>query len=86
MSKNHIRLKEARVAYSFGDKFKKQTGIDNLTIYMKGVNLWLYTFDKDLTFDPESNSNAYGGWGGKGLYDYTSPIMKSISLGFQIDF
>ena len=83
---DHIRLKEARVAYSFGDKFKKQTGIDNLTIYMKGVNLWLYTFDKDLTFDPESNSNAYGGWAGKGLYDYTSPIMKSISLGFQVDF
>ncbi len=83
---DHIRLKEAKVAYSFGDKFKQQTGIQNLTIYAKGVNLWLYTFDKDLTFDPEANSNAYGGWAGKGLYDYTSPIMKSISLGVSIDF
>jgi TonB-linked SusC/RagA family outer membrane protein len=83
---DHIRLKEAKVAYSFGDKFKQQTGIHNLTIYAKGVNLWLYTFDEDLTFDPESNSNAYGGWAGKGLYDYTSPIMKSISLGISVDF
>lgn len=83
---DHIRLKEAKFAYSFGDKFKKQTGIENLTIYAKGVNLWLYNFDDDLRFDPESNSNAAGGWRGKGLYDNTSPIMRSISLGVTIDF
>lgn len=83
---DHIRLKEAKLAYSFGDKFKTQTGIDNFTVYVKGVNLWLYAFDDKLTFDPESNSNAAGGWRGKGLYDNTSPIMRSISLGFTIDF
>lgn len=83
---DHIRLKEAKFAYSFGDKFKKQTGIENLTIYAKGVNLWLYNFDDDLRFDPESNSNDAGGWRGKGLYDNTSPIMRSISLGVTIDF
>ena len=83
---DHIRLKEAKLAYSFGDKFKSQTGIDNLTIYTKGVNLWLYAFDDKLTFDPESNSNEAGGWRGKGLYDNTAPIYKSISVGVVIDF
>lgn len=83
---DHIRLKEARLAYSFGKQFKEQIGISNLTIYTKGVNLWMYAFDKDLKFDPESNSNAAAGWAGKGLYDNTSPIMKSISLGVIIDF
>ena len=83
---DHIRLKEARIAYSFGKQFKEQIGIDNLTIYSKAVNLWMYAFDKDLKFDPESNSNAASGWRGKGLYDNTSPIMKSISLGVIIDF
>ncbi|MFV0153122.1 SusC/RagA family TonB-linked outer membrane protein [Empedobacter falsenii] len=83
---DHIRLKEVKIAYTFNDLFKKSTGVDNLTIYAKGVNLWLYTFDKNLDFDPESNSNAYGGAAGKGLYDYTSPIMKSISLGVSLDF
>lgn len=83
---DHIRLKEAKVAYSFGNKFKEQTGISNLTVYVKGTNLWLYAFDKTLTFDPESNSNAYGAFWGKGIYDYTSPLMRTVSLGVSIDF
>lgn len=83
---DHIRLKEAKISYSFGNVLKN-AGVDNLTIYLRGVNLWLYTFDKNLTFDPESNSNAAGAtWEGKGLYDYTSPIMRSYSFGISLDF
>ena len=74
------------MAYSFGDKLKN-AGIDNLTIYLKGQNLITWVFDDTLTFDPESNSNAYSyGWQGKGVFDYTSPIMKSYSIGLSIDF
>lgn len=84
---DHIRLKEARLSYSFGNVFKDAVGINNLTVYLRGVNLWIYTFDKNLTFDPEANSNAGGGtWAGKGLYDYTSPIMRSMSFGISVDF
>ncbi|MBH1959041.1 MAG: SusC/RagA family TonB-linked outer membrane protein [Flavobacteriia bacterium] len=83
---DHIRLKEAKLSYSFGNVLK-DAGVDNLTLYMRGVNLWLYTFDKNLTFDPEANSNAAGAsWAGKGLYDYTSPIMRSVSFGVSLDF
>ncbi|MPS74391.1 SusC/RagA family TonB-linked outer membrane protein [Epilithonimonas hungarica] len=83
---DHIRLKEAKISYSFGPLLK-DAGIDNLTLYLRGFNLWLYTFDKSLTFDPEANSNAAGAsWQGKGLYDYTSPIMRSISFGVSVDF
>ena len=83
---DHIRLKEAKLSYSFGNVLK-DAGVDNLTLYLRGVNLWLYTFDKNLTFDPEANSNAAGAsWQGKGLYDYTSPIMRSVSFGVSLDF
>ncbi len=83
---DHIRLKEAKLSYSFGNVLK-DSGIDNLTLYVRGVNLWIYTFDKNLTFDPESNSNGAGAsWQGKGLYDYTSPIMRSFSFGVSLDF
>jgi len=83
---DHIRLKEAKISYSFGS-ILKDAGVNNLTIYLRGVNLWLYTFDKDLTFDPESNSNGAGAtWQGKGLYDYTSPLMRSVSFGVSLDF
>ncbi len=82
---DHIRLKDIKLAYSFDQL--KDAGIDKLTVYVRGVNLWTYVFDKDLTFDPESNSNAFSPtWYGKGAYDYTSPIMKSISVGMSIDF
>ncbi|MBQ0148709.1 MAG: SusC/RagA family TonB-linked outer membrane protein, partial [Flavobacteriaceae bacterium] len=81
-----IRLKELKLAYSFGDKLK-DSGISNLTIYLRGQNLATWVFDKTLTFDPESNSNAYSyGWQGKGVFDYTSPIMKSYSIGVSVDF
>ncbi|MGV0845585.1 SusC/RagA family TonB-linked outer membrane protein [Empedobacter falsenii] len=81
---DHIRLKEIKLAYSFKDKIK---AVENLTIYVKGNNIWTYAFDKNLDFDPESNSNrSTYQWQGKGVFDYTSPIMKSYSLGLSIDF
>ncbi|MGU9938587.1 SusC/RagA family TonB-linked outer membrane protein [Empedobacter brevis] len=82
---DHIRLKEVKLAYSFGDSFKQQTGIKNLTFYVKGFNLWTHAFDKDLNFDPESIVNAWS-FQGKGVFNYTTPIIKSVSLGMSLDF
>lgn len=82
---DHIRLKEVKLGYSFGDLFKRSTGINNLTIYARGFNVWTYAFDKDLDYDPESSSNSWS-WLGKGRYYYGTPILRSISLGVQIDF
>ena len=82
---DHIRLKEMRVAYTFGDLFKKSTGINNFTIYLRGTNLLTWVFDKNLKYDPESNSNSWS-WVGKGRYWYSAPVLRNISLGFQIGF
>jgi TonB-linked SusC/RagA family outer membrane protein len=82
---DHIRLKEMKIAYSFGELFKKSTGINNLTVYVRGTNLLTYVFDKDLDYDPESNSNAWS-WVGKGRYWYASPVIRTMSMGVQIGF
>ncbi|WP_304343637.1 SusC/RagA family TonB-linked outer membrane protein [Chryseobacterium koreense] len=82
---DHLRLKEARIAYSFGSIFKEQTGLNNLTIYLRGTNLLTYTFDKNLNYDPESMSNSWS-WLGKGRYWYSSPVMRTISFGIQLGF
>lgn len=82
---DHIRLKEARLAYSFGSLFKEQTGINNLTLYVRGTNLLTFAFDKKLNYDPESNSNSWS-WLGKGRYWYSSPVIRTISFGVQIGF
>lgn len=82
---DHLRLKEMRIAYSFGSLFKEQTGFTNFTIYVRGTNLLTYTFDRDLDYDPESNSNAWS-WVGKGRYWYASPVLKTMSMGIQLGF
>lgn len=82
---DHIRLKEAKIAYSFGSLFKEQTGINNFTVYVRGTNILTHVFDKDLNYDPESMTNAWS-WLGKGRYWYSSPIIRTFSFGVQIGF
>jgi hypothetical protein len=82
---DHIRLKELRLAYSFGDIFKKSVGLNNFTVYLRGTNLLTWVFDKDLNYDPESNSNSWS-WLGKGRYWYASPVLRTMSMGIQIGF
>lgn len=82
---DHIRLKEMKIAYSFGELFKEATGINNLTVYARGTNLLTWVFDKDLNYDPESTSNSWS-WIGKGRYWYSSPVIRTISFGVQIGF
>ena len=82
---DHLRLKETKIAYSFGDLFKKSVGVNNLTIYLRGTNLFTYAFDKDLDYDPESNSNSWS-WKGKGRYWYASPVLRTMSFGIQVGF
>ncbi|WP_234109911.1 MULTISPECIES: SusC/RagA family TonB-linked outer membrane protein [Chryseobacterium] len=82
---DHLRLKEMRISYSFGKLFKEQTGLNNLTIYARGTNLLTYVFDKNLNYDPESTSNSWS-WIGKGRYWYSSPVLRTISLGIQLGF
>ena len=83
---DHIRLKEVKLAYTLSNEVLKNNYVDGITFYVRGVNLWTYVFDKDLQFDPETSSNRYGNWADKGIYDNTSLIMKSVSLGIAIDF
>lgn len=82
---DHLRLKELRLAYSFGSLFKESSGLKNLTVYLRGTNLLTYVFDKDLDYDPESNSNSWS-WLGKGRYWYASPVLRTMSMGVQIGF
>ena len=82
---DHIRLKEMRLAYSFGNMFKEQTGINNLTVYVRGTNVLTYAFDKKLNYDPESMTNAWS-WLGKGRYWYSSPVIRTLSFGIQLGF
>ena len=46
-----IKLRDARISYSFNQKIVKQLGLENLTVALFGKNLWMWT--KFPMFDPE---------------------------------
>ncbi len=84
---DYIRLKDLKIGYRLPSDILDQMGIEALELYVRGTNLWTYTFDDDLYFDPESSSNAYTQkWTGSGVYDLTSPLMKTYSFGIVVGF
>lgn len=84
---DHIRLRNVELGYRFTKSALNIKGIKGIYIYARGVNLFTYAFDKNLYFDPESNSNAFTYTASNlGVYDQTQPNIRQYMLGFSIDF
>jgi TonB-linked SusC/RagA family outer membrane protein len=63
---------------------KSKLGIESITFRGTGRNLWLWTEDKTLGQDPESNLT--GGSNGRGLQYFNSPNTKSFILSVNLKF
>lgn len=83
---DHIRLKSADIGYRFSKGDLGLESANNIYIYVRGINLATYAFDKNLKFDPEANANTLGTIGGMGLYDQTQPNLRQYLLGVSVDF
>lgn len=70
-----LKLRDVYIGYKFNTKkVKKYIGLDNLTIYATGNNLFTFT---DLIYgDPESKAFSNGGY----------PQMKTIKFGLKLGF
>lgn len=69
-----LRLKDIELGYRLPKVLTRRLGVENLRFYARGTNL--FTFSSFKMWDPEqatTNGVSY-------------PIMKSISLGFDINF
>lgn len=75
---SYIRLKDVVFGYNLPKSATKSIGLDAVTLTMRGTNLWTYTFDKDLKFDPEVSVNGYS--------SVTTPPVKSIMFGVSLQF
>jgi TonB-linked SusC/RagA family outer membrane protein len=72
---DYIRLKEVYISYNFAsEKLKKNMGINNMSAYLTGNNLW--TITNLIEGDPERKDFT------QGFY----PQMSSIKLGLKIGF
>lgn len=72
---NFLKLRDLYIGYKFNTKkIKKYIGLDNLTIYATGNNLFTLT---NLVYgDPESKSYSSGGY----------PQMRTVKLGLKLGF
>ncbi|MBL1220022.1 SusC/RagA family TonB-linked outer membrane protein [Chryseobacterium sp. L7] len=84
---DHVRLRNVEFGYRFTKDVLKIDGVKGIYIYARGINLLTYAFDKNLYFDPESNSNAFTYTASNlGVYDQTQPNLRQYMLGVSIDF
>ena len=84
-SASWIKLREVSLGYSFRNiKFLERTGLKEISLTITGRNLWLWTEDKTLGQDPETNLT--GGSNGRGLQYFNHPNTKSYLATINLKF
>ncbi len=78
-----IRLRNVMLSYNLPNTLTSKIKINSARIYLSGVNL--LTFTNYTGYDPESRSDAGGGFDG-GQDFYSAPQAKTTSLGLNINF
>ena len=82
-SASWVKWRELSLSYLL--KFKSQNiGFESITFTGTGRNLWLWTEDKTLGQDPETNLT--GGSNGRGLQYFNSPNSKSLIFSVNLKF
>ncbi len=83
-SASWVKWRELSLSYSIPFKDSKILGIESITLKASGRNLWLWTEDKTLGQDPETNLT--GGGNGRGLQYFNSPNTKSYLFSVNLKF
>ena len=73
-----VRLRDLTVNYNFPSSLISEIGLDRLSVYVKGTNVWTWTKD-DLPIEPEV-SIASGQW------QLWNPVPKTWALGLNLTF
>lgn len=73
---DYIRLRNLALRFDLPSSVTKKLQLSQLSIYVRGTNLWTKTFDKNITMDPEQSIN--------GTNDLQFFIPKSITVGLNI--
>ncbi len=77
-----VRLREASLTYSFGDKMLSGTPLSSGSITLSGRNLWLDTDYPGI--DPETNLT--GDSNGVGLEYFNQPNTRSYAVSIKLNF
>ena len=72
----HIRLRNLTLAYRIPTDLVARTGLSSARVYFRGINIWTWTRDENLMYDPEASINGY--------MEANVPNLKTFSLGIDV--
>lgn len=75
---DYLRLSTIKVGYDIPAKYLQNIGLKSAKVFFIGQNLWTYTFDDELEFDPDVNAGGY--------LDFQGAPQKSFTFGIKADF
>lgn len=75
---DYIRMKDLVLGYRVPEKVIKKIGFENINVYLRGTNLLTFAKEKNLEYDPET--------GADGMTRFTTPPVKSIVFGINLNF
>ncbi|UGU15236.1 TonB-dependent receptor [Sinomicrobium kalidii] len=75
---SYVRIKDVRLSYSVPSSFLETYGVNNLTFYVAGRNL--YTFTDWIGWDPENDHDGRGADNWENNY----PLTRAISFGLNL--
>lgn len=71
-----VRLRDLTLTYDFPESLLGNSGINSISLFVKGTNLWTKVFDDRVTFDPEQGFN--------GTNDLQVYIPRTFSVGLKV--
>lgn len=83
-SASWVKWRELTLSYMFKFKEDQLLGFESITVSGTGRNLWLWTEDKTLGQDPETNLT--GNSNGRGLQYFNNPNTKSLIFSINLKF
>lgn len=75
---DYIRLKDLMIGYSLPASIERKVGFNDISIYMRGTNIWTWVKDDRLKYDPEVRADGYT--------RLTTPPVKSMVFGLNLKF
>ncbi|GHB68885.1 SusC/RagA family TonB-linked outer membrane protein [Persicitalea jodogahamensis] len=75
---SYMRLRTVTLTYALPKTLTGRIKMDNVSVFARGLNLWTYTFDDEVTFDPEV--------GVDGRNNLNVFIPKTMTFGLSLGF
>jgi TonB-linked SusC/RagA family outer membrane protein len=75
---DYVRLKDIVLGYSLPSAWERKIGFSDISLYVRGTNLWTWVKDKGLLYDPEVRADGYT--------RLTTPPVKSVVFGLNLKF